>query len=216
MSSTTPLILIIEDHPVDSGALETILKDEFSVLCVTSVAEGVEKLEELEGGISVVILSLDQMEGIPHPQLLVHLFKQTSPETEVIVSSDKEELLIGLKSLNNDIFAYLTKPIDKKDARITVARACHYHNSYEQIKQGSSHVNRLMMLEQKRQVCRAKAQSFTMEDVYEYFPDLKQVGIPEGLVLTDALIDYNLDAFVASLYESVYFFNPNAQLHTEA
>ncbi len=214
--TTKPLVLIIEDHPVDSGALETVLKDEFTTLCVLSVAEGLEKLGELEGAVSVVILSLDQMEGIPHPQLLTHLLKKTSPETEVIVSSDKEDQLIGLKAISNDVFAYLTKPIDKKETRITVARACHYHNSYEQIKQDSSHVNRMMLLDKKRLECRERAQHFTMEDVYEYFPELKQIGVPEGLVLSETLIDYNLESFVESLYDSIYFFNPNAQLHTDA
>jgi diguanylate cyclase (GGDEF)-like protein/PAS domain S-box-containing protein len=112
-------VLVVDDEPQVLTALEDVLGDDYEVLKATSPEQAL-KLAQAEPNLAVV-LSDHRMPGMTGAELLTRL-SQKSDATRVMVTGFAE--LGGvIHAINSGrIFAYVTKPWNPSDLRMTVQK----------------------------------------------------------------------------------------------
>jgi diguanylate cyclase (GGDEF)-like protein/PAS domain S-box-containing protein len=113
-------VLVVDDEPQILTALEDTLGDEYEVLTATTPVLALRRLEN-EKDIAVVI-SDQRMPGMTGDELL-SLLADLSDATRVMVTG-YSEISAVIRAVNSGrIFAYVTKPWQVPDLRITVKKS---------------------------------------------------------------------------------------------
>jgi diguanylate cyclase (GGDEF)-like protein/PAS domain S-box-containing protein len=110
-------VLVVDDEPEVLVALEDVLSDDYDVLKASSPALALNVLDR-ERDIAVV-MSDQRMPGMTGDELLTR-WRASSDATRVMVTG-YAELSAVIRAVNNgNIFAYVTKPWDRNELRMTV------------------------------------------------------------------------------------------------
>ena len=117
---TKSRVLVVDDEPQILAALQDVLGDEYDVLTVTSPVLALRLLES-EKDIAVVI-SDQRMPGMAGDELL-SLLADLSDATRVMVTGYSEMSAV-IRAVNSGrIFAYVTKPWQNPDLRMTIKKS---------------------------------------------------------------------------------------------
>jgi response regulator RpfG family c-di-GMP phosphodiesterase len=109
-------VLVVDDEPEVLVALEDVLSDDHEVLKASSPERALTVLER-EHDVAVV-MSDQRMPGMTGDELLTRL-RESSDATRVMVTG-YAELGAVIRAVNNgNIFAYVTKPWDSNELRMT-------------------------------------------------------------------------------------------------
>jgi diguanylate cyclase (GGDEF)-like protein/PAS domain S-box-containing protein len=118
--SSRSRVLVVDDEPEVLVALEDVLSDDHEVLKASSPERALSVLER-ERDVAVV-LSDQRMPGMTGDELLSRL-RESSDATRVMVTG-YAELAAVIRAVNNgNIFAYVTKPWDTNELRMTVNKS---------------------------------------------------------------------------------------------
>jgi diguanylate cyclase (GGDEF)-like protein/PAS domain S-box-containing protein len=113
-------VLVVDDEPEVLVALEDVLSDDHEVLKASSPERALTVLER-EHDVAVV-MSDQRMPGMTGDELLTRL-RESSDATRVMVTG-YAELGAVIRAVNNgNIFAYVTKPWDSNELRMTVNKS---------------------------------------------------------------------------------------------
>lgn len=178
MSERAESILIVDDEPQILVALEDLLSDEYVVLKAQTGAQALE-LAKRNADLAVVVTD-EHMPEIRGDELL-HRLRGTSDATRILLTAFAD-LPAAVRAMNDGaIFAYVTKPWNEHELRVTVANAV-------------EHRRRSRELTDKRERLRASERRL-----------LKQTG------LLDSILDSVGDGMVVASYEhDVLVFNQHA------
>lgn len=115
-----PVILVIDDEPLQRDILKTILDDEgYEAYTASSAEEGLKILKEIGPDVVLTDLKMDGMDGIEFIESL-----PAAPfQPPVIVMTAYGTISSAVEAIKKGAFDYLTKPLDKDVLLINVKRA---------------------------------------------------------------------------------------------
>ena len=121
-------VLVVDDEPQILSSIRDLLEDDFTV---STAADAESALHVLEDHEIAVILSDQRMPGVSGDEFLKKA-TELSKATRILITgySDIEALVRAVN--NGQIYAYVAKPWDTLDFKITVLRAAqHYQLAYQ-------------------------------------------------------------------------------------
>ena len=139
---------------------------------------------------------------------LIPLFKQIRPSTEIIVVTAYKEIHLATESVQHGAADFLTKPFQKMDLLVAISKVLQKKqvanadtsiNFTENFASFEDNMVQLKKLIDERKQTQSK---ITMEDIYEFFPDLKSTNIVGNTEIPFALIDNQTEKFIQSLFRS--------------
>jgi len=115
-----PVILVVDDEPLQRGIMKTILEGEgYPVEVAASGAEALAMLNKTPVGLVVTDLKMTGMDGI---ELLTSL--PDGPDTPpVIIATAHGTIDSAVNAVRKGAFDYLTKPLDKTRLLLAVSKA---------------------------------------------------------------------------------------------
>jgi len=121
-------VLVVDDEPQILTSIRDLLEDDFTVSTAADAETALHLLEDHE---IAVILSDQRMPGVSGDEFLKRA-KELSQATRILITgySDIQALVRAVN--NGQIYAYVAKPWDAMEFKITVLRAAqHYQLAYE-------------------------------------------------------------------------------------
>ncbi len=113
-------ILIVDDDPQMSSSLGDILKEDgYSIFTAETVAEAKRKISEKFYNIVLVDLRLEDGSGLD----VLRAVKAPHPDTFVIIITGFASADTAIAALNEGTFAYLQKPFNPIDLKVTIQKA---------------------------------------------------------------------------------------------
>lgn len=132
-----PKILVVDDEPTASFMIRQIFRREIrgNVYELTFANDGIEALEHMAKAEFPLVLSdinMPNMNGLD----LIRNIQTKYPETKVIMVSAYSDMMRIRHCMNFGAFDYITKPIDAKDLKETVAKAFRFiEGDYEPVEE---------------------------------------------------------------------------------
>lgn len=115
-----PVILVIDDEPLQRDILKTILDDEgYEAYTASSAEEGLKILKEIGPDVVLTDLKMDGMDGIE----FIESLPEAPFQPPVIVMTAYGTISSAVEAIKKGAFDYLTKPLDKDVLLINVKRA---------------------------------------------------------------------------------------------
>lgn len=119
-----PTLLVIDDEVRSQEALRRTLEEDFTVLCASSAAEGLELMqrEALREGVRIVLCD-QRMPGTTGVQFLREVRNRWPDVVRIILSgyTDAEDIIAGVNDAG--IWQYLLKPWQPEQMLLTMQRA---------------------------------------------------------------------------------------------
>jgi two-component system cell cycle sensor histidine kinase PleC len=122
-------VLVVDDEPQILASVRDLLEDKFAVSTATDAEAALAMLEQTEVG---VILSDQRMPGLSGDEFLMKA-KEMSLATRVLITgySDISALVRAIN--NGQIYAYVAKPWDPMDFKLTIAKAAEHYQLMQQV-----------------------------------------------------------------------------------
>jgi two-component system, cell cycle sensor histidine kinase PleC len=122
-------VLVVDDEPQILESVRDLLEDKFAVSTATDAEAALRMLEQTEVG---VILSDQRMPGTSGDEFLMRA-REISGATRVLITgySDVSALVRAIN--NGQIYAYVAKPWDPMNFRLTVAKAAEHYQLTQQV-----------------------------------------------------------------------------------
>lgn len=115
-----PVILVVDDEPLQRDILKTILDDEgYETYIASSGEEGLKILQEIHPDVVLTDLRMEGMDGIE----FIESIPKEPFETPAIVMTAFGTIASAVDAIRKGAFDYLTKPLDKDVILISVKRA---------------------------------------------------------------------------------------------
>jgi len=119
-----PTLLVIDDEVRSQEALRRTLEEDFTVLCASSAAEGLELMqrEAVREGVRIVLCD-QRMPGTTGVQFLREVRNRWPDVVRIILSgyTDAEDIIAGVNDAG--IWQYLLKPWQPEQMLLTMQRA---------------------------------------------------------------------------------------------
>ena len=205
-------VLIVEDEAIYRKMMVDILKSKYEIHEAGN-AHDVIRFIKTKPKVDVVLLDifLPDINGTE----LVSVIKETLPDVEIVVITAFELIDKAVQVLRDGASNYLNKPILKSDLLFAVSKALQrkYFKSVLPAFQKSFLEKKLTfevkikLLNELADLRRQEKQALLMEDVYRFFPELKDTYIPDGLSLPEKIVNDGLAGFVENLLERSKEFN---------
>jgi two-component system, cell cycle sensor histidine kinase PleC len=124
-------VLVVDDEPQILSSICDLLEDEFAVSTAGDAETALRMLGQQE---VAVILSDQRMPGTTGDQFL-NKAKELSGATRVLITgySDIEALVRAVN--NGQIYAYVAKPWDAKEFKVTIGRAAEHYHLVQEVRQ---------------------------------------------------------------------------------
>lgn len=124
-----PRVLVLDDEPHILTSIRDLLEDDFVVL---TAVDGQTALGQLEREEVAVILSDQRMPGLSGDQFLKKA-AEISQATRILITAyaDMEALIRAVN--HGQIYAYISKPSDPMELKVTVLRAAHHYELVQEI-----------------------------------------------------------------------------------
>jgi two-component system cell cycle sensor histidine kinase PleC len=122
-------VLVVDDEPQILASVRDLLEDKFAVSTATDAEAALLLLEQTE---VAVILSDQRMPGLSGDEFLMRA-REMSHATRVLITgySDISALVRAIN--NGQIYAYVAKPWDPMDFKLTVAKAAEHYKLTQQV-----------------------------------------------------------------------------------
>src|ERR1700683_4087488 len=122
-------VLVVDDEPQILTSICDLLEDDFVVSTAGDAETALRMLAQKE---VAVVLSDQRMPGISGDQFL-NKAKELSGATRVLITgySDIEALVRAVN--NGQIYAYVAKPWDAKEFKVTVGRAAEHYQLVQEV-----------------------------------------------------------------------------------
>jgi len=115
-----PVILVVDDEPLQRDILKTILDDEgYETYTASSGEEGLKIVQEIHPDVVLTDLRMEGMDGIE----FIESIPKEPFETPAIVMTAFGTIASAVEAIRKGAFDYLTKPLDKDVILISVKRA---------------------------------------------------------------------------------------------
>lgn len=115
-----PVILVIDDDTSLRRVLEYNLQEAgYAVATAASGAEGLRRFEEVKPSLVITDMKMPGMDGM---QVLMAI-KERSPEAPVIMITAFGTVDIAVEAMKAGAYDYITKPFNRDELRLTVAKA---------------------------------------------------------------------------------------------
>ncbi len=210
-----PSILVIEDDIDIAENISELLSDSYTIVCTFSGKEALRAAHSQTFDVVLLDIYLPDMTGVQ----LLPLLKASQKDVQIVIMTAYKEIEVAVKTLKNGACDYLNKPFFEMDLLATISKALQkkYFDSLlpqldKRMMEDSFPFNtKIQLLEN---VCKERLEGekkVFMEDVYQFFPELRQTGIPEGLHVPPQTIKDGIKPFVEELHQQIKFFNPRAE-----
>ena len=118
-----PVILIIDDDTSLRRVLEYNLQEAgYAVATAASGEEGLRLFEEVSPALVVTDMKMPGMDGMQ----VLKAVKERSPETLVIMITAFGTVDIAVEAMKGGAYDYITKPFNRDELRLTVAKALQF------------------------------------------------------------------------------------------
>jgi len=115
-----PVILVVDDEPLQRGIVKTILEAEgYPVVVAASGTEALAKMKTTTVGLVVTDLKMAGMDGI---ELLASM-PEDPEKTPIIIVTAHGTIESAVSAVRKGAFDYLTKPLDKNRLLLAVSKA---------------------------------------------------------------------------------------------
>jgi DNA-binding NtrC family response regulator len=115
-----PVVLVVDDEPLQREILKTILDDEgYETYTASSGEEAVKIAKKFQPDVILTDLKMEGMDGI---ELIEAVPKETF-EPSMIIMTAHGTISSAVEAMKKGAFDYLTKPLDKDSLILTVKRA---------------------------------------------------------------------------------------------
>jgi two-component system NtrC family response regulator len=115
-----PIILIIDDDTSLRRVLEYNLQEAgYAVATAASGEEGLERFDEVSPTLVVTDMKMPGMDGMQ----VLKAIKERSPDTLVIMITAFGTVDIAVEAMKSGAYDYITKPFNRDELRLTVAKA---------------------------------------------------------------------------------------------
>lgn len=119
-------VLCVDDEPLVLNALAralSFLKEDIHLVTVNSGSDALQLIETTDVGVAFIDLIMPKMDGLE----LLKIFKQRSPNTEMVMITAEEDPLKVVAAMKAGATDYLTKPIDNQRLRTVTANLIRQH-----------------------------------------------------------------------------------------
>jgi DNA-binding NtrC family response regulator len=205
--SEKPTVLIIEDDDDTRRNLEKLLKGNYDIHLAATSTEALTLLEEIKA-IDVVLLDvyLQDTTGID----LLPKIKKIRDDVEVIIMTAYREISVVVQTLKEGACDYISKPFLKVDILTTIGKALqrkYVQNVLPKIRrkliERIPDSKKMAILSELYKIRKREEKLLRMGDIYAFFPELKQVQIPEDFVLPNHITDGGIVEFVEKMKSSI-------------
>jgi len=119
-----PIILIIDDDASLRRVLEYNLQEAgYAVATAASGEEGLQRFDEVNPTLVITDMKMSGMDGLQ----LLKAIKERSPETLVIIITAFGTVDIAVEAMKLGAYDYITKPFNRDELRLTVAKALQFN-----------------------------------------------------------------------------------------
>jgi DNA-binding NtrC family response regulator len=209
-----PDILVIEDDTDITESISELLSPTCNVTFAFTGQEALQKAQSQPFDVAFLDIYLPDMTGVQ----LLPLLKAAQKDLQVIVMTAYKEIDVAVKTLKEGACDYLNKPFFEVDLLATLSKTLqkkYFDSLLPQLDKRMSNDTlpfdtKIQLLEN---VCKERQRldkKVYMEDVYSFFPEMRQTGIPEGLHVPPQTVQDGMRSFVEDLYERIKSFNPRA------
>lgn len=137
---TKPKVLIVdEDEDFAFGLKAKLVHKGYEVTIAHNSKQALDLIMKNGYDLGLIDLSLASGSGLD----LIHRYKMHSPETELVVTTDKQTLPVVVKALNAGAFGYLEKPYNIDRLFILFERALEHQKRLRTIKESEARYRRL-------------------------------------------------------------------------
>jgi CheY-like chemotaxis protein len=205
-----PMVMVVEDEPNVRHGLVQILEDYGFEIFEAGDGDAALSVAESQSHMDLILMDV----GLPGGRLGVDLIaplKQLHPEAEVIMLTAYKSVDFIVKSFENRVFDYVTKPYDKNDLLVKISKALQRRcfkkimpeigkSLFKTVLNPKSKFKILNDIAKKRM---AKHSTLLMQDVYLFFPELEPSQIPGDAKITAEIISDGLGLFVDTLISEI-------------
>src|SRR5512147_522502 len=141
-----PVILVVDDEPLQRDILKTILDDAgYETYAAASGEEALKTLEKYHPDVLLTDLRMEGMDGIE----LIESIPQDAFTPTMLIMTAHGTITSAVEAIKKGAFDYLTKPLNKDSLLLTVQRA----------------VERTELMKENRQLQKELFDRFKMEGI---------------------------------------------------
>ncbi len=193
-------ILIVEDEFVYLHFLKDMLSSYYTVECASNGEEAIGFFENRQFDIVLLDLFLPDMPG----KDVLKTIKLHNSQCQVVVITAFDFAEQASDVVKAGVAAYLNKPILKEDLLNTVQKTVlNYKNEFVLKKAMKEFFSNELLLEEKLVLMEclyeyksSRNEMFVIEDLYSFFPKLKEKNIPDKFAFPHEVTRKNLDMFI--------------------
>ena len=205
-------VLIVEDEDLYRTMIAKFLSVKYNVLTARDAQEAMSVCDKNDH-IEVILtdMVLPDMSGSE----LVPILKKKQPLAEIVVLTAFERIDKAVQAIRGGASDYLNKPVLKDQLLDTINKA--FERRYFQfllpeikrqlVENKLSDTSKYVLLENLSSSRKRQGRAVAMQDIYAFFPELRDTFIPEGLTLPQR-IQNGLEPFVRDLKEKLSQLNP--------
>jgi len=197
-------ILIIEDDEILSENLREYLIEKYSVYGASNGESGLRTLKD-HPEIDIVLLDifLPDSHGVHMLDTIHHI----NPATEVIVISAYKEISTAVEMIRKGAVDYLNKPFLEADILITIAKTLQRKYFQKLLLTITSKFMKEILSDNEKMKCiyhlyetrKDKEIPIYMKDIYQFFPDIQSLQIPETVPIPNHIMDTDFSGFISDL-----------------
>ncbi|MBT6120407.1 response regulator [bacterium] len=206
-SDNKETILVVEDDDILLDNLRLFLSDKYNVL----LAEDGGKAKELIRNNSIDLILLDiYLPDVNGVDLIDEIQGQIN-DAEIIAMSAYQEIEMAAVMMRKGACDYLSKPFYEIDLMNTVSRALQkrYLNLVVpeiqkcMLEKNLSKEEKIQLLNQLIKDKLKNSEPMYIKDVYHFFPELKEINIPETVPIPQSVIDSDITLFIDNLSKNL-------------
>jgi len=203
-SFNLPKVLIVEDEDLYRNLIKAFLHELFDVVIASNGREAREILES-EPNIDVVILDLflPDVSGVD----LIPCIQQKQPDSEIVIVTAYEQLSEATKLIRLGADNFLNKPILKNqliDVIFSSMKRKYHEKIMPSVKKRLieytlSDEDKYTLLQGLIQTRKTEEKPVLMKDLYQYFPELTYLCLPDTLSISSIDLQQGIAGFVDEL-----------------
>ena len=199
-----PKVLLIEEDPIYRNLTKSFLHEQVDVI-MSETIKSAKKWLELEPKIDIVILELFFSDGSGID--LIPLIQKKHPDSEIIIITDYDNLSEATKLIRLGVNNFFNKPIIKKQLIEAVHSAMETiyktkiipHVTKTLVEHTLSEEDKYCLIKELAESKKAHDKPLLMKDLYSYFPELRQLCLPDSLSISNIDLQKDISGFVDEL-----------------
>jgi DNA-binding NtrC family response regulator len=203
-----PKVLLVEDEDLYRNLIKAFLHQSFDVIIAANGKEARERINE-EENIDVVILDLflPDESGVD----LIPVIQEKQPDSEIVIVTAYEQISEATKLIRLGADNFLNKPILKDHLMKVVFDSM--ERKYKEkiipyvkkrlIEHELSDEDKYKLLQDLIKSRKKNNKPVLMKDLYQYFPELRQLFLPDTLSVSGIDLQKGIEGFVHELKDGL-------------